>query len=264
MSEPGAGEGPRRWTLQTVLERDRLFVGAGLVGVSGLAWIYSVSGVGPMSGEMHVPRTAVWAPFDAWLVFVMWAVMMVAMMVPSASPVVIAFATLQRRQNTSARVWTTVGAFLSGYLLVWTAFSGLATLAQWGLQRAALLTPTGASATPWLAGVFMVAAGAFQWTELKTSCLRHCRSPFAFFLASLRDGVGGAIRMGIEHGVVCVGCCWALMLLMFVAGVMNVYWLAGLALFVLVEKVAPGGERFGRWAGLGLIGWGVMLLSEAV
>jgi len=244
-----------------VLERDRLFVAVGLVGVSALAWLYSVSGAGPMSGEMHLPRTAVWAPLDVWLVFVMWAVMMVAMMVPSASPVVIAYATLQRRQDTSARTWTAVGAFLTGYLLVWTTFSGLATLAQWGLQRAALLTPAGASATPWLAGGLMVAAGAFQWTALKTACLRHCRSPFAFFLTSWRDGMDGALRMGLEHGMVCVGCCWALMLLMFVAGVMNVYWLVGLALFVLVEKVAPGGEWLGRWAGVGLIGWGITLIS---
>ena len=183
----------------------------------------------------------------------MWAVMMIAMMVPSATPMVFAFLQVNQGRKAANRPYVPVTIFLLGYLAVWTAFSAFATLAQWGLHRAALLSPAMAATSPVLNGVLLIAAGIFQWTPLKLACLKGCRSPLSFLMSEWRDGAAGAFAMGLKHGAYCVGCCWVLMALLFVAGVMNLLWVAVIALFVMAEKLLRKGELIARISGVALI-----------
>ena len=251
--------------VESVQRHDHAFVVAGLVGVSLVAWAYLISGVESFHGaEVGLPSTELWTPRDFALVFLMWSIMMVAMMVPSASPMVVTYAAIRRKQHPDERAFGACVAFLLGYVILWTSFSALATLAQWGLQHAALISAAGASTNAIFAGALLLVAGVFQWTPWKQACLTHCRSPFLFIMTSWRDGTRGAFTMGLEHGVFCLGCCWALMALMFFAGVMNIFWLVALSLFVLVEKVVPAGDLLGRLAGAGMIGWGVYVMSLGI
>ncbi len=251
--------------VESVLSNDRAFVVAGLVGVLLVAWAYLISGAQSFHrAEVGLPSTEPWAPWDFALVFLMWSIMMVAMMVPSASPMVVTYAAIHRKQHPDQRAFGAAGAFLLGYVILWTSFSVLATLAQWGLQRAALISAEGASTNALFAGALLLVAGVFQWTPWKHACLTHCRSPFLFIMTSWRDSTRGALTMGLEHGVFCLGCCWALMALMFFAGVMNIFWLVALSLFVLVEKVVPAGDLVGRLAGAGMMGWGLFLIRLGI
>ena len=205
--------------MESVLGHDRAFVVAGLVGLSLLAWAYLISGVESFHGAgVGLPSTELWAPRDFAWVFLMWSIMMVAMMVPSASPMVVIYAAIHRKQHPNQRSFGAAGAFLLGYVILWTTFSAVATLAQWGLQRAALISAAGASTNAIFVGALLLVAGVFQWTPWKHACLTRCRSPFLFVMTSWRDGARGAFTMGLEHGVFCLGCCWALMALMFFAG----------------------------------------------
>lgn len=247
--------------LETALKRDRVLVLSGLAGVTALAWLYLVylsRGMpdAAMSMESSMPRMQAWAGRDLILTFAMWAVMMVAMMVPSAAPAILLFAAIsrQRRERPGALGPTTM--FLLGYLALWIGFSAAATLAQWGLHTASLMTGM-SGVGPILGALLLAAAGIFQWTPFKHACLAHCRSPQGLFMTEWREGAQGALRMGFRHGVYCVGCCWLLMSLLFVAGVMNLLWVAVIAAFVLVEKVAPAGEWVSRIAGLVLVAWGL-------
>ena len=244
-----------------VLRRDRAVAMAGLAGVAVLAWMYVIRMADmPAHAAMAMPgmddggRAGL-----AWLVG-MWAVMMIAMMLPSAAPTILLFATVSRRRRLQGVPGTSVAIFTLGYLLVWTAYAAGAATLQWLLHRAALLSPAMASASPLLGGGLLVAAGVYQWMPLKAACLSHCRSPLGFFAAEWREGAWGALRMGMRHGSFCVGCCWLLMALLFVAGVMNLLWVAAIAGFVLLEKLMPGGERVGRVVGVVLVGWGVWLI----
>jgi predicted metal-binding membrane protein len=153
--------------------------------------------------------------------------------------------------------------FLLGYFVVWTLFSVVAVVAQWGLHAAALLSPTMVSTSSILGGVLLIAAGVFQWTPLKHACLNHCRSPLGFLMTEWREGKGGALVMGVKHGSYCVGCCWILMALLFAAGVMNLLWVAAIAAFVLTEKVLPRGDLVGRIAGGVLVLAGIVILGHS-
>jgi len=195
--------------------------------------------------------------------FVMWAVMMAAMMTPSAAPMILLYAAITRKTRAEGRPVAHSGAFASGYLATWTAFSALATVLQWGLEQAALLSPMMAGTSPYLGGVILIAAGTYQMTPLKHACLKHCRSPVHFLVGHWRKGAGGAFRMGLNHGFYCVGCCWVLMALLFVGGVMNLLWIAALAGFVLLEKIVPHGVLVGRVAGGLLIIAGLWLTVPA-
>ena len=206
-----------------------------------------------------------WTAVHALLVLAMWAVMMAAMMLPSAAPMILFHAAIARRRSErgeSASVATS-GAFAFGYLVVWAAFSLAATALQFGLERAALLSPMMETTSVALAGAVLIAAGLYQWTPLKQACLRYCRSPLDFVLTQWRPGARGAFLMGLRHGAVCVGCCWVLMLLLFVGGVMNFAWIAGIALFVLVEKLGPASHWTSRAAGALLMAWGCATLLAA-
>ena len=254
-------------TLEAVLRRDRMIVLSGLVGISTLAWVYMGylawdMGHMHMAMDMAMPHMQVWGVLEIILLFVMWAVMMVAMMVPTAAPMILMFATINRRRQAQQQPFVPTAIFLAGYILVWTGFSVVATLVQWGLHAAALLSPMMVSSSPILGGILLLAAGIFQWTPLKYACLRHCRSPLGFLMTEWREGRRGALQMGLRHGGYCTGCCWFLMGLLFVAGVMNLLWVAAITVFILVEKVAPRGEWVGRIAGALLVVAGLVVLSQ--
>lgn len=191
-----------------------------------------------------------------WLaLFVMWTVMMTGMMLPSAAPVIrLVLASYRRRGGPGARACA--GLFGTGYLLAWTGFSALAATAQVALRRAALLSGEMTSRSVVLTGTILVVAGLYQWLPVRQACLDHCRSPIDFLMLHWREGKPGALAMGLHHGLYCVGCCWALMALLFAFGVMNVLWIAALAAFVLIERRAPRSIPLGRIAGLLLILWG--------
>lgn len=255
--------------LEAMLKRDRTIVISGLAGITTLAWLYMLYlawGMKSMDMKMAMamPHMQSWEIMDFVLMFVMWVVMMVAMMVPSAAPMILVFATINRRRRQQQGPFVPTGVFFLGYLVVWTWFSVLATLVQWGLHSAALLTPMMTATSPILGGALLLVAGIFQWTPLKHACLTNCRSPLGFLMTEWREGKQGALIMGLKHGSYCVGCCWVLMNLLFVAGVMNLLWVAIIAAFILMEKVAPAGHWVSRAAGLLLIGWGVWMTMEYV
>jgi predicted metal-binding membrane protein len=183
---------------------------------------------------------------------------MLAMMLPSATPMILLFAAVNRKQRARGGPFVPTAAFAAGYLVLWAVFSVLAVALQWGLQRVELVSPVLLRADIVVGGLLLVAAGLYQLTPLKHACLEHCRSPAHFLSRHWRSGPAGALRMGMEHGAFCVGCCWFLMLLLFVGGVMNLAWIAGLAAFVLLEKTVPAGHWLARAAGVALLltgGW---------
>jgi predicted metal-binding membrane protein len=257
--------------LERVLQRDRWIVVAALLGITGLAWAYmvhearamSLSGVCECAGlKMSGPDMRPWDPSQILPLFLMWAEMMVAMMVPTAAPTVLMFAALNRRRREQERPYVPAGTFLGGYLLVWTGFSLVAALAQWALHATALLSHLMVSTSSVFGGAVLISAGLFQWSPLKRVCLTRCQSPLTFFTTEWREGARGALMMGLKHGAHCTGCCWVLMALLFVAGVMNMWWVAAITVFVLVEKIAPRGLWLGRIAGLGFAAWGASLIGS--
>jgi predicted metal-binding membrane protein len=245
------------------LRQDRAVVLGGLAGVSVLAWAYTAEMATRMAQplDMVMPAMHRAGPSELVMLFTMWLVMMAAMMVPSAAPVILLFANLNRRRRERRSPAVPTSVFLLGYLLVWSAYSLLAAGAQLALREAALLSPTMAAASPLVGGGLLLAAGLYQWTPLKRACLAHCRSPLHFLSTEWREGPAGALRMGLRHGTYCVGCCWLLMALLFVAGVMNLLWVAAIAAFVLLEKVVPAGGWIGRVAGAVLVAWGAWVIS---
>jgi len=229
--------------IEAVARRDRLVVLAALGAIAGLCWWYLIDmamGMGAMDG-MAGMRAQPWDLSYFLAMFAMWAIMMVGMMVPSAAPMVLIYARIQRKQSQEAPYVSTT-LFTAGYLLAWTVFSLLAAGLQWGLTELALLTPMMESASPWFAGALFVAAGVYQLSPLKNACLRHCQSPLHFISRHWRKSRFGPLRMGVEHGAYCLGCCWVLMALLFTLGVMNLLWVAALTVFVLLEKVVRIGN----------------------
>ena len=247
-----------------LLRRERVVIVLALVGVTAIAWLYLVLARQGMDMSMQtmgdMPDMAM--PFAAPWVFAMWWVMMVGMMLPSAAPMILTFAALQRRKCDRDEPYVPTAMFVAGYLIVWGAFCLAATAAQWKLQQSALLSPMLALVSPMVGGVLFILAGIYQLTPLKNVCLRHCRSPFAFVLNHWRDGGGGALRMGISHGAYCLGCCWVLMALLFAVGVMNLIWVAAIAAFVFAEKLLPGGVWVGRVGGSAMAAFGLWLLMQ--
>jgi predicted metal-binding membrane protein len=246
---------------------DKALVIVGLVGVVACAWAYLI----PTSLDMHgnMEGAAAWMMEYTWdtdyvlLLFLMWMVMMVAMMLPSVLPTILM---LQRFAQNDPQVRAPVRCsllFVTGYVLAWSGFSIAATLLQWLLAKAALLSPMMVSASPWLGGAILILAGMYQWTPLKRACLRHCRAPLAFFVEHWKPGMPDALRLGLRHGLYCVGCCWALMLLLFVGGVMSLLWIGAIAAFALLEKLAPYGTHMGQWSGLALMIVGVWVTTAA-
>lgn len=262
--------------IEALLRRDRLVTLVALACVCIAAWAYIGLGIGmerpaaEMPGMdmpgMDMPGMAMdpampmpWTGATFALMTAMWAVMMVAMMLPGAAPMVLTYAALQRHRRQAAPHDGTL-LFALGYLAVWAGFSVMAAALQWQLDALALLSPAMATASTVLAGGALVIAGIYQLTPLKQGCLVRCRSPVEFLTRHRRSGPFG---LGLRHGLFCLGCCWALMLLLFVGGVMNLAWVGAIALFVLLEKTVPGGRWLSRAAGVGLVAWGGWTLVAA-
>jgi predicted metal-binding membrane protein len=189
----------------------------------------------------------------------MWIIMMIGMMLPSATPMILMFAGVQKRRRELQRPYVSTTLFALGYLIVWSGFSLLCTFVQWLLHAAAVISSTMTSRNAMFSGVVLIACGVFQFTPYKSRCLTHCRSPLQFIMTSWREGKLGALRMGLHHGFYCAGCCWLLMALLFVLGVMNLWWVAAITLYVLIEKIVPQGIRLSRYAGALLIVWGAVI-----
>ena len=229
--------------------------------MTGLSWLYLIVMAREMASmPMAMMGLHAWTPAHFGMMFAMWAIMMVGMMLPSATPTTLVYTAVARKASREGTPVAPVAAFVAGYLFMWTLFSLGATLAQWGLESAALLSPMMVSASPALGGVLLIGAGVYQLTPFKDACLEHCRSPAHFIAERWRSGTLGAFRMGVEHGAFCLGCCWVLMGLLFFGGVMNLLWIAAITLFVLVEKVAPFGVGGGRLSGIGMVGAGLFVL----
>jgi len=257
--------------VEVALARHRVISILSLAALTLIAWAWLLAGAGmamdPLvslapaarDGGMDMDMAMSWTPAYFALVASMWWVMMVAMMLPSAAPMILLYARAAGTVQEAARPAT--GSFLAGYLLAWGAFSVAATLLQLLLERSALVVPMlMASASTWLSGAILVAAGLYQLSPVKDVCLRHCRNPAEFLSRHYRPGAAGALRMGLVHGAFCVGCCWLLMALLFVGGVMNLAWIALLTLMVAAEKLLPIGRTVAIVSGIGFIAWGAMVL----
>lgn len=243
-------------------------VAASLVVITTLAWTYLGYQAWAMEHmdvvEMAMPSSDRWGLWDLGLVFTMWAIMMVGMMAPSASPMVMLYAHAQSMRQAQGKPVVASVLFLLGYLIAWTGFSLIATLIQWGMHTTLLISPAMESTNALLGGIVLASAGLYQWSPAKHVCLNHCRSPMGFLLGEWRDGSRGAIVMGLRHGTYCIGCCWLLMLVLFVVGVMNLLWVALLSVLVLLEKTLPKGVWLSRVSGLALIVWAGWFLAEPV
>lgn len=255
-------------------DRDRSLTLVSLAGVTAVAWIYVVvearrmmagaTGTSDpsMTTIMHdIVRMRPWTATEFGLRVVMWAVMMVAMMVPTAAPMTLVYAAVARKAASQHSPVAPTFVFVAGYITMWVLFSVAASFAQMGLDRAALLSPMMASTSPLLGSALLIGAGAYQLTPLKRACLEHCRSPAHFISQHWRSGPTGAFRMGARLGAYCVGCCWVLMGLLFVGGVMNLVWIAAIAMFVLLEKVVPFAIMGGRAVGATMIAVGALSLT---
>jgi len=249
-------------TLPRLLLRERVIILLAIAGMTALSWLYLLQ-LGRGMPDMAMPMSPRWTPAAFALTFAMWAVMMVGMMLPSAAPMILTFASLHRRKAAAVQRLMPTLLFASGYLLAWSGFSLFAALLQWALDRLALLSPGLTTTSALVGGVLFVLAGAYQLTPLKQACLRHCRSPFAFLFNRWRDGWNGALRMGIEHGAYCLGCCWLLMALLLVGDMMNLFWAAAIALFVFGEKLLRGGVWIARISGVAMAGYGIWLVVQA-
>ena len=243
--------------------RDQIVIAIGLVVIVALGWAYMIHLARGMERNMSMvmPQVIPWNWVDWWSMFLMWTVMMVAMLLPSATPTILIYAMVNRNRKQNSLAYVSTSIFLSGYLIAWIAFSLVATVVNWAIHTQGLLTGMmGASTSNILGASLLIVAGIFQWTPFKYACLNHCRTPMGFIMTEWKEGKLGAIKMGLKHGSYCVACCWLLMALLFVLGVMNLLWIGALAAFVLLEKLLPQGIWVSKISGLGFITWGAILI----
>ena len=293
---------PADTALESLLRRDRVIVAASLAALTVIAWTYTLWLAAAMSGDgmsmsgpgmgadmrmdpamemdgMEMEAGAApslgtvlgisprpWSPVEAGVTLTMWVVMMVGMMLPSATPMILLYARVGRQSRKEGKPFAATGFFAGGYLLAWVGFALAATLGQW-LMEGTLLSPALASASRIFSGAVLIVAGLYQWTPLKDACLSQCQTPIVFLQrhGGFRRDPAGAVGLGLRHGLYCIGCCWALMTLLFVGGIMNVLWIAAIAIFVLAEKVFFPGRLLSRIAGTLLIAAGLwQLISAAI
>lgn len=262
--------------VERLLRRDGVVVGGSLLAMTVVSWLYlvlltvrmadgdmSLMGLGTTTmGAVMNTQPQPWSLATLLLMLVMWWVMMIGMMVPSAAPMILIFARVQRKKLPDENPGLRIALFTLGYLLLWLTFSLGATLLQWGLGSGTMLSPMTVSSSKYLGAAIFFAAGIYQLTPLKQACLAHCRSPISFLSSHWRQGDWGGFRMGLAHGAYCVGCCWFLMGLLFFGGVMNLLWIAAIAIFVLLEKILPAARLFSRVSGIGMLCFSVFLLSR--
>lgn len=255
---------------EVLLTRERFIIISGLILLTLLAWVYTLAGIGMDMSAVEMTRdasihadmasTTRWTTFNTLLMLAMWWIMMIAMMLPSAAPTILLAAALNRRSRSAQPPYGSVSFFTAGYLLAWLFFSVVAVILQWALQHSGLLSMLMHSSNAYVISLILISAGLWQLTPIKRACLRYCRSPVVFLTRHRRPGNRGALLMGIEHGIYCLGCCWFLMALLFVGGVMNIYWIAGLALYVLAEKLLPFGQHIATVSGIALLIIGLWFL----
>ena len=256
MTRPSPSSLPRRDTLAVLFS---------LTAITLLAWAYLIDMAGDMTTMSSTPNLMSvhpWTGREFVFMFLMWAIMMVGMMVPTAIPMTLTYAAVARKADAQQTPIAPTAVFVTGYLVIWTVFSVAATTAQWGLDQAALLSPMLVTTSPTIGASLLIAAGLYQLTPFKQACLAKCRGPIHFLAHHWRPGALGALRMGIAHGLFCLGCCWVLMLLLFLGGVMNLMWIAAITLFVLLEKVLPFGPQGGRISGIAMIVVGVVVVAN--
>jgi len=254
--------------LEQLMRRDRALMAFGLAATTLLAWVYLLRATASMNAmaveaQMHAAMgmadMRMWGVSDWFGLFVMWTIMMVAMMLPSAAPMILlVLAVYRRRGNPKARIASIM--FVTGYVLAWTVFSAAAAGLQVILHKTALMAADMRFSSAALSGTILILAGIYQWLPIKNMCLSQCQSPLGFLSTRWREGARGGLAMGLDHGLFCVGCCWLLMAVLFVVGVMNLIWVAVLAAFILIEKLAARGALLGRAAGLAAAAWGVYLI----
>jgi len=264
--QPAAAGG---YPLAALPRRDMIVILVSVALIIGIAWLYLIhldhqmepaAVQDQMMAAMGMSINTPWTAADFFFTFAMWAVMMVGMMGPSAAPMLLLFTAAQsKRGNRGASL--SAGTFGVGYVFVWTVFSAGAAIAQWALHQMALLSPAMTLLSPRIGGAVLVAAGLYQMTPWKNACLTHCRSPLSFLMTHWRERKWGALWIGAHHGAYCLGCCWALMIILFVVGVMNLVWVAALAAFVLLEKVGPYGTAIARISGAALIVYGAIMIA---
>lgn len=267
--------------LEAILRRDRAIIIVALGLLTIVAWVdlvwlsnnMAMTGMDrtgyrmiPVGRGLMMPARAPWQPVEFASVFVMWVVMMIGMMVPAATPMILVHARAARQFAAQGKPLAATAWFAGGYLLAWITFSFAATLGEWALERASVFTPLMAASSAVFGGTVLIAAGLYQWTPLKEACLSQCQAPITFILrhGGLRSTSPGSLILGLRHGVYCVGCCWALMLLLFVLGVMNLLWIATLAILVMLEKIFPIGRAVARLAGLLFIALGGWMLVSSL
>jgi predicted metal-binding membrane protein len=251
--------------MENPARKDRIVILFVLGSITLAAWAYLShmamdAGTHGMLHDAAIPCVMSWGAADLVFSFLMWSVMMVAMMIPSATPMFLAFAVINEGRNEAGYPLIATGSFVMGYLIIWLGFSAASALIQWGLHATALLSEAMVIAGPIFGGALLIAAGVFQWTPFRDACMVKCRSPMAFIITEWREGKGGALIMGLKHGVYCVGCCWLLMALSLVLGVMNLVWMAVLTVFMALEKGSVAGLWLSRAAGAILVMWGVALV----
>lgn len=258
--------------LEAALRRDRYIVLAALVAVTAMAWSYVLwlaRGMDMSTAEMAAMMTTAFKPWslaDFGFMLGMWMVMMIGMMTPSAAPMILLYARVGRQAFIQGKPFAASGWFAAGYLLAWAGFSLLATLVQWMLERTALLTPMMESTNNSFGGIVLIAIGVYQWSPLKYACLDQCQAPLSFIQrhGGFRQEASASLQLGARHGAYCVGCCWALMALLFVGGIMNILWIAAITMMVLLEKIIPAGRIVPRIVGLALAVEGIRLLIATV
>ncbi len=267
--------------LAAVLRRDRAVVAVCLLVIILVSWAYmlwlaadmEMGGMDmtgfrmiPAGRGLMMPLTAPWQPIEFAFVFLMWAAMMVGMMTPTAAPLILIYARVGRQAAAQQQPFAASAWFAGGYLLMWIVFSLIATFAQWIVERAGGLDTAMAATTSTVGGVTLIAAGLYQWSPVKDACLRQCQSPLQFIQqhGGFRSDARGSLALGVRHGAYCVGCCWALMALLFVVGIMNVLWIALIMIFVLAEKIVPAGRLIARTAGSAFLIAGVWLVVRAL
>jgi predicted metal-binding membrane protein len=264
---PAADAGTSTATVVQRAERWTLLLA--LLLCSGIAWFGllrfadRMSAMPAMSAMPDMPGMAATTSSGPWFLFVMWAVMMVAMMLPSASPFILLFASIQRARRVQQAPAVNTALLVAGYLIAWTVFAAVASVVQTLLQTRSLVSAAMVSTSTLISACILIGAGIYQWLPVKELCLKACRSPLGFLATEWRDGRRGAVVMGLRHGVFCIGCCWPLMALLFVVGVMSLVWIAVISLLVLVEKLAPRGFAIARAGGVVLACAGFWLLATS-
>lgn len=274
--------GAEEAVLTAFLRRDRAIILTSLIAIALLAWAWliwfasamktrmpdtgmNMSGMnmGSMPGMAMAPAFTPWTLTHAMIMFAMWGIMMVGMMTPSVAPVLLLYARTARSARAQGKPFAAASWFAAGYLATWLGFALLATATQWAMEWAALLSPMMKSTDRTFGGYLLLIIGIYQWTPFKHACLSHCRAPLHFIQkhGGFRPQRLAALELGMLHGAYCVGCCWALMALLFLGGVMNLFWIAGLMVLVLLEKISPWGQTVARAAGLLAAAAGLAMLA---